>query len=678
MRTARNFVLGATVVALVAVIGAPAASSAGSASARVAGASDVQAAAAADTSTMTSVMGDLENGVASGATSELVGWTLSALGLGGSGNGEFDISAQLAEINADLQAIDSELVDIDAQLKLETCELDAAETTFDATAQIGTLNTTLEQLLDAGATQEQLELFVSNVLESDTDSIPYQLTALQTALLDSGTIPGVISSCLATFETPTAGTGGDTAYYDDVSDLMAYFYGYQIEGLNEVVEAYHLAAAEAYVEANPDAVLTGDTLDTICSDATPATDSGVYCNDAVYWTAIVYQNLQQQFAFAGAPYSVAGESVTVNGSPYVFVSSLEAFTQAQTGACASVLASSEPCGPLAGTNLTTSVAPPSTFAWRTDWTPATAEQWRGALDWFTDDDQTLGTYLSDLGFENTTNSTKVVLTNTTYTAEPQAVIDGEPQAIFTSPAVCFLDTAIERKDAHQPWCYNGSNDGVDYGEASDLIDSLSGDPCAHWSAPSEYTADDTDGFFDGTYLHSSGCSETGWEDGIQPGWVLDADGGSAAQFLWPVFDMSTATCNTNVNGSARSTTNAQGVYTMCGDDFDLWFAQIVPTPEVTEPAPDASVTAASPGGETTVTTGAWDTGSDLTITANSDPLVLDHVKADVAGTLRKTYRLPADFPVGQHSVTIVGRHNGQPFTLTVPFSVVGLVPRFTG
>jgi hypothetical protein len=671
--------VSACVVALVALVAVPGGATP-SRAAPVKAASDVQAADAADTSTMTDVMGNLENGVASGATSELVGWTLSALGLGGSGNGDFDIDTQLAEINADLQAIDSELDDINAELKLETCELDAAETTFGATSQIGTLNTTLEQLLDEGATQAQLELFVSNVLESDTDSIPYQLTALNTALLDAGTIPGVISSCLATYDTPTAGTGGDTSYYDDVSDLMAYFYGYQVEGLNEVVEAYHLAAAQAYVEANPDAVLTGDTLDTICSEATANTDVAVYCNDAVYWVAVVYQNLQQQFSFAGAPYSVDGESVTVNGTPYVFVSSLEAFTQAETDTCASVLDSSDPCGPLAGTNATASIAPPSAFAWRTDWTPATAQQWRTALDWFTDDDQSLGTYLSNLGFENTTNSTKVILTNTTYTASPMAVIDGEQQAIFQSPAVCFLDTAIERKDAHQPWCYNGSNDGVDYGEASDLIDSLSGNDCAHWSAPSEYTAEDTNGFFDGTYLHSDECSETGWENGIQPGWVLDSNSESATQFLWPVFDMSTATCNTNVNGSSRSTTNAEGVYTMCGDDFDLWFADIVPTPEVTDTSPLASATSTTPGSESTVTTGAWDSDSDLTITANSDPLVLDHTTADAAGTLRKSYTIPADFPAAQHTITISGTHDGKPFTVTVPFSVlaVAVTPRFTG
>jgi hypothetical protein len=395
----------------------------------------------------------------------------------------------------------------------------------------------------------------------------------------------------------------------------------------------------------------------------------------------VYQNLQEQFSLAGAPYSVEGQSMTVNGTPTVFVQSLEAYTEAQTSACPDPLDSDDPCGPLAGTNQTASIASPATFAWRTDWQPASAEQWRTALDWWTDSNEQLGTYLGDLGFANTTNSTKVILTDTTYTAAPEVILDGEQADLFQLPAVCFLDTAIDKGEAHQPWCYNGSNDGVDYGLATDLINSVTGNDCSHWTAPSVYTDADTNDFFQGTYSTGESCSETGWDDGIQPGWLLDPAtdaGASATQYLWPAFDMSSATCNTNVNGSARSNTNPQGVYTMCGDDFDLWFAQIVPTPEVTDASPAASATSTTPRGSPTVTTGALDSDTVVTVTANSDPLVLDATRTDLAGTLRKTYQLPADFPVGQHSVTISGLHDGQPVSVTVPFSVIAITPRFTG
>jgi len=630
-----------------------------------------------DTSTMTESMLGIETGVATAATSELFGWTLSALGINASGSGDLEIEDELSEIYGQLVDIDQELDDIDAELELETCELEASETTFDATTQIAYWNSQLEEMQDVGVTEEQLTDFVTGVLDSDTSSIPYALIAIDQALMDSGSIPGVISSCLDVLDTPADGTGGDSDYYDEVADLTTYFYGYQVEGLNLVVEAFHLLATEAYYEGDAPAEITADTLNTICTLAVPETSIYTYCNDAVYWVSLVYQNLQDQFSFAGAAYSVDGDSLTVNGSDYVFVQSLEAFTEAQSSACSSPLDSSDPCGPLAGTNATTSVAPPSAFAWRTDWEVASPEAWQGILDWWTDDDDSLGTYLDGLGFLNTTNSTKIILTDTTYTATPEEIIDGSEQALFSSPAVCFLDTAIERKDAHQPWCYNGSNDGVDYGESEDLVDDLSGNDCSHWTAPSEYTADDTNGFFDGTWAVGNTCDETGWIDDIVPGWILDDSGVSATQYLWPMFDMSTASCNTNLSGLVRSTTNPQGVYTMCGDDFDLWFATIVPTPTVTDVAPSASASSTTSGGDITVTTGAWDTDASITVTANSEPLLLDDTRTDWAGRLEKTYRLPADFPPGEHTITLVGVRKGARYTLVVPFTVAP-APSFTG
>ena len=114
---------------------------------------------------------------------------------------------------------------------------------------------------------------------------------------------------------------------------------------------------------------------------------------------------------------------------------------------------------------------------------------------------------------------------------------------------------------------------------------------------------------------------------------MSSSGASATQYLWPLFDMSEATCTTNVNGSTRSSVNPGGVYSMCGSDFDLWFAQIVPTPEVVEGSPSATTSPSTvpQGGTTTVTTGSWDSDSAITVTANSDPVVLDHATVDDGG-----------------------------------------------
>ena len=92
------------------------------------------------------------------------------------------------------------------------------------------------------------------------------------------------------------------------------------------------------------------------------------------------------------------------------------------------------------------------------------------------------------------------------------------------------------------------------------------------------------------------------------------------------------------------------------------------------PAASASSTTSD---EVTVTTGAWDSDTSMTVTANSEPVVLDHTRTDWAGRLERTYKLPADFPPGEHSVTLTGVRRGVPYTLTVPFTVIP-PPTFTG
>jgi len=648
-----------------------------------------EAAAQSDDSSIEAFMLSLETGVSTGATSELAGWTTSALGLS-TDETEAEILDELGAIEDELVDIDNELEELNTEIDEQTCDLESIDTTTTARSVITTLNETLEQFQEDGATDEQLEDFVEDVLEgSDPDSsVTLQMSTINDALLDAGTAQGIISACLGTLAGPTDGTVGDTDYYDAVQNLTMFYYGYQVQGLNLIVEAYHLLALDEYLETG--ATVDADEVATICTDATG--DVEVYCNNAVTWVADTYQNLQEQFSFAGAPYTVAGEAVTLNGTPDLFVTSIEAFTESETSSCDTPLESSDPCGPLASTNLTTEVTSTSAFAWRTDWDVATAEQWRVLLDGWTDDSQSLGEYLETLGFENTTNSTKVILTTTTYTAKVYLEDPfGDEELDIDSPAVCFLDTANTRGDARQPWCYNGSNDGVDYGEASDFFTDEDGLDCLHYSASSTYTDQATSDFFEGTWrMGNCNPDDTlGWVDGIQPGWLLDDSGASATQYVWPVFDMSDATCSTNVNGSTRSSTNPGGVYSLCGSDFDLWFAEVVPTPEVTEGSPSASTSSSTvqQGDDTTVTTGGWDTDSDLTVTANSEPLVLDRTQTDSGGMHRKTYTIPADFPVGEHTIVLDGIHDGEPYSLAVPITVtssstnptpVPLTPVYTG
>lgn len=656
----------------------------------------------------------LEEGAAAGTTTELVGWGLSAIGLDNEqGQESQEIVDDLNEISDQLTDISDELSTLNSEITNQTCTLETSDTTNAAVSQISTWSVTLQDYLGAavnqngGASNLQVEELVEDILDDDTGAA-YQLSVINTALLDEGIADGIISSCLATLATPTSGTAGDLTYYDAVANLTMYFYTVQVQGLNLLVEALHAEATEAWVQANGAAALDPADAPMVCSDAPNITVLD-YCNQATGWMTLIYENVQQQFAFAGAPYSVytsgsttAYDVATLNGTPYAFVTSLESFTTAQGASCPTPLTSADPCGPLVGTNLTTSIPQAETFGYRTNWTPASAEVWQDVLNGWSDSSQTLGSYLADTwDFQNTAGVTKVFLTNTTYTADPD--YGGEQAKPFSLPAVCFGDTSAARSIGHEPFCYNGSNNGEDYGEASDVLEQhwLS-DPdlgCANYYAPSALTDEDTDGFYDYLYadpLDGYTCpTGEGWEDGDLPGWVLGDDGASDEQYLWPMFDMSSAACNVNDNGSSRSTTNAAGVYTMCGDDFDAWFATIVPDPAdnvpttttttsttstssttastttTTSSAPTASVspTTVTAGDTVTITTSGWDATATVTTTLYSDPVKLDQSAVDASGRLTRTVTIPASTEAGAHALHLDGTYHRSAYELVVPITV---------
>jgi hypothetical protein len=63
---------------------------------------------------------------------------------------------------------------------------------------------------------------------------------------------------------------------------------------------------------------------------------------------------------------------------------------------------------------------------------------------------------------------------------------------------------------------------------------------------------------------------------VEPGWLVD-NGLSGYNFFWPAINVSSPTCGTNLSdvlqpAVTRAATNFLGVPTMCGTDFDLYFA----------------------------------------------------------------------------------------------------------
>jgi hypothetical protein len=609
------------------------------------------------------------------------GWGLAAIGLNFDQDQPFnEIESELETISDQLTEIDDELEQLNEEILQETCDMQA-DTTTSARADIDTYASEYYDFITDGATPAQLDEWADDVLGTDGDGTTGVLADLETindGLLPAGNSDGVLTACIEAMTGPTAGTAGDTDYYDDVSNLTMFFYGYQAKGLGMLVEAYHYKAYEEWSQSNDISSVDPNTDGTFCTSATSSDSWYSWCEYAVNELDDLYEDLQTQFALAGAPYTVEDEAVTINGTDYVLVESLEDFSAAQGSSCATPLLSDAPCGPTTGTNLTTSFTMSDTYAWRTDWAPASAVAWQSVNQWWTTSDQTLGEYLStNFGMDWTDGYTKIILTPTTYDATITTVVNA-PHPTFD--AGCFLDTSLEKSFAHQPFCYNGSYDGNDYGEASDLLSHGSsydyeGLDCPLISASSTLTDESTSSFYEGTYKNPFSFCPTGWENDVQPGWVLDSSGATDSQYLWPSFDMSTATCNTNDDGSTRSNTNPGGVYTMCGDDFDLWFAEIVPA----VPSADVSPDEVSAGDSVTVTSSGWDDSTDMTVTLNSTPVELDHTTVDDKGRLTRTYTVPLDSEVGLHHIELAGTWKGRSFTLSVPLTVIQrTTPRFAG
>src|SRR5262249_23974914 len=109
--------------------------------------------------------------------------------------------------------------------------------------------------------------------------------------------------------------------------------------------------------------------------------------------------------------------------------------------------------------------------YETGWTPATAVMWRTLIDTWVkgSSSDTLASGLTSLGFQNASN--KIILTPTEYTAMPSLETNFGDASVFSDSVLadCFLDTNQKRSSGTQPWCHNGSNDGLNYGLSSDLL-----------------------------------------------------------------------------------------------------------------------------------------------------------------------------------------------------------------
>jgi LPXTG-motif cell wall-anchored protein len=88
-------------------------------------------------------------------------------------------------------------------------------------------------------------------------------------------------------------------------------------------------------------------------------------------------------------------------------------------------------------------------------------------------------------------------------------------------------------------------------------------------------------------------------------------------------------------------------------------------------SPNAVTSCGTDTGEITVNAGYFEPGSTVTVTVQSDPVVLGTVVASETGTITVTYSLPVELVAGPHTVTATGPRldNGVVETLSAGITV---------
>jgi LPXTG-motif cell wall-anchored protein len=90
--------------------------------------------------------------------------------------------------------------------------------------------------------------------------------------------------------------------------------------------------------------------------------------------------------------------------------------------------------------------------------------------------------------------------------------------------------------------------------------------------------------------------------------------------------------------------------------------------------PTAVTSCGTDTGQITVATEFWKEGSTVTISLNSDPVVLGTLVADAAGKASATYNLPVGVTAGAHTVTATGTSMETGVATTLTASITVTVP----
>jgi hypothetical protein len=562
----------------------------------------------------------LVDSIVGGLSVNLIGYGLTSIGLNSEAAYQTNVESQLSAINSELDTISVQLTDIQDAIQTQTC-VDAlsSSSVTNALTSIATVANTYTQLLQAGedpdgsVSQADIDNFLNQVANGPSSGLPSMDAALNAIniALQSTNNDGIIGVCeKAVTSLPTTGSfGADLTFYSDPLNLLQYFADYQTMAALMLVEYYHYEAflsSPYYSSTTISNNLPADEAAVVCTN--PTGETATQCGFARDVTEEVYVYLQNQYSANGVPYSSKNSNGQLatglydagDSDYYLFATSIEDFTSNEGGTnCPSSMTESNGCGITFSSNFSNNPfwSDLSTYYYETAWNPATVEMFRDVLDNFNNGSgsTTVADALSTVGLQNTSN--KIILTQQSYSADPKVPNPGG--TLYPIPganAVCFMDTNLDRSFSMQPFCYNGSNDGVDYGNVGTTLwlwDTWNGGGCMTFRSINTVLDTNNQSFYGDTYTYDSylntngdpsGCPTGSWVNSQQPGWLTDNDNGntSANGFFWPSIDISTLACGSNLSygllqpAVARTANNSVGVPTMCGADFDGYFANIQP------------------------------------------------------------------------------------------------------
>ncbi len=518
-----------------------------------------------------------------------VGYALDAMGLSAKSTDELEalksINNSLLKIIDQLNGIQMELQQLNATLQQLNCDWLSANLN-EWLARIDSLASTYQAFNDVAIgkygtpTVPPLESMTTwaDQVTNDLTGIPPALHAISNALMPAGSAQGIITACLqpGVIHRPANDTFGDVAYYDQVANLIDFYYAYQVRGLLLLQEAYHFQAQQASAQTPPP-TSPGE----IC-DEEKATDPVVLlaCTRANNYTNLTYERLARQFALGGLPYTDDNVIIQNTGGPNppLYPRSLEKFTEAAGDHCPTPLTSAHPCGVTVASGRVVDSKPDAVvqpmdvdYDGYSEWWPAGSYHLSEMIK--NRGNMTPAKFLDENGFANAGN--KILLI-------PQKVhirLKTNGESLYNREtafwARCFLDT--------------GASFGVACSQSTFMNHVLGSAPRYGCNGKKLYTwasreslPKNRNDFYEGWYRPNRNSvpirGTCVYHFDPLPGWAYEqsTQEPNQRQFRWPKLQVGgDLTCT-----GGRLPTNPGGMPTRCGHNFDTLFDTLVPRPEI--------------------------------------------------------------------------------------------------